>query len=87
MLDIANLGTPIPKGKTIGSRDKASDARLLQETEEENGKEVSGPTRKPPPGSTGRHRHTGSRSKTYAVVLATVKNLVVAAAEKDPKAR
>ena len=41
MLDIANPGTPLPKGKTIGRRDQASDARLLQETEEENGKEVS----------------------------------------------
>ena len=41
MLDIANPGTPLPKAKTIGRRDQASDARLLQETEEENGKEVS----------------------------------------------
>jgi hypothetical protein len=44
------------------------------------------PNLKPPPGSIGRHRHTGSRSETCAVVLATVKNLV-SAGEKDPKVR
>jgi hypothetical protein len=54
MLDIANPGTPLPKGKTIGSRDQASDARLLQETEDENGKEVSAQ----PQTSTGLNRTT-----------------------------
>lgn len=54
MLDIANPGTPLPKGKTIGSRDQASDARLMQETEDENGKEVSAQ----PQTSTGLNRRT-----------------------------
>ena len=85
MLDIANPGTPLPKGKTIGSRDQPSDARLLQETVEENGKEVSAQPANLHPAQPDDIAIRDLVAKTYAVVLATVKNLVVAAAEKDPQ--